>query len=360
MAKNIFWNHEEGRLRALWRQIIQFLLLSIFVVALVYILPYGLFFLLLGLNIVLHSLFHISGSALFRLFELPQAALISASAAILSVWMSTRVFNRERLSLFGFRFRKVWWTDFFVGCVLGVVLNASVFLVEWLFGWVSIKHLFFNGVAEIPFAVVLCVGFVNFLLIALFEETSARGYPLRNFAQGLSGTPLGPRKAMLLCWLLTSFVFGFGHYSNPHATLLELLSISTAGLLFGLGYLFTGDLGLSLGLHTAWDFTQGNIFGFSVAGQSLSGSASFFSLRQGGPELWTGGVIGPDGGLLSICAFLLGVIALVCYIRWRYGKVAFSTSLTHFQRREPKKTGTRIGLSIVPDEDDVSETHSPS
>ncbi len=338
MAKNIFWNHEEDRLRALWRQIIQLLLLSILVVALVYILPYGLFILLLVLNIVLHLLFHISGSALFRLFALPQASLVSASAVILSVWMSTRVFNREPLSLFGFCFSKAWWTDFFVGCVLGVVLNASVFLVEWRFGWISIKHLFLNNVAEFPFAVVLSIGFVNFLLVALFEETVARGYPLRNFAQGLSGTPLGPRKAILLCWLLTSFVFGFGHYSNPHATLLELLSISTAGLLMGLGYILTGNLGLSLGLHAAWDFAQGNIFGFSVAGQSLSGSASFFSLHQGGPELWTGGVIGPDGGLLSICAFLLGVIALICYVRWQYGKVVLHTSLAHFHRREARKT----------------------
>ncbi|MDQ2714996.1 MAG: CPBP family intramembrane metalloprotease [Chloroflexota bacterium] len=354
MVKNVFWNYEEGRLRALWRQVMQLLFYFLLIGVMIYIIPWGLAFLLIALHIVLHLLFHISLPPTSRLLELPRNSLIGASAVLLSVWITVRLFNREALALFGFRFSKAWWADFLFGCLLGFALNAGVFLVEWLVGWVSIKQLFSNGVTSFPFAVVLCMGFVNFLLVALFEETLARGYPLRNFAQACNIAALGPQKAILLCWLLTSFVFGFGHYANPHVTVLELLSISIAGLLMGLGYIFTGNLGLSIGLHMAWDFAQGNVFGFSVAGQSLSSSASVFSLRQAGPELWTGGRVGPDGGLLSICAFLFGMMALVCYVRWRYGNIALHTSLAHFHRREARKTQGRTVFGIVPDEDDVS------
>jgi len=360
MIKNILWNHEEGRLRALWRQVLQVFLFIFLFVALMYIVPYVIVWCLIIFLIVLHLLFHLSFSASSRLLELPRNSLISASAVLLSVWLSTRIFNRESSSLFGYRFSKAWWGDFLFGCVLGIALNVGIFLVEWLAGWISIKHLFLNGVAEFPFAVVLCAGFINFLLVALFEETLARGYPLRNFAQGFNVAPLGPQKAILLCWFLTSLVFGFGHYTNPHVTVLELLSISVSGLLMGLGYVFTGNLGLSIGLHVAWDFTQGNIFGFPVAGQSLSNSASVFSLYQGGPELLTGEVLGPDGGLLSIFAFLLGMLAIMFYVRWRYGKIALYIPLAQFERRETRKTRTRNNSSTVAYKGDMAVTSSSS
>lgn len=358
MFKNTLWNDKEGRLRALWRQVFQLLVFALLTVTLIYTIPYIIAACLIIFLIVLHPLFHLSFSASSRLLELPRNSLIGASATIISVWLSARIFNREALSLFGYQFNKAWWGDFLFGCTLGVVLNVGVFLVEWLAGWISIKHLFSNGIAEIPFVVVLCAGFVNFLLVALFEETLARGYPLHNFAQGFNVAPLGPQKAILLCWLLTSLVFGFGHYSNPHVTVLELLSISVSGLLMGLGYILTGNLGLSIGLHAAWDFTQGNIFGFSVAGQSLSNSASVFSLHQGGPELLTGGVLGPDGGLLSIFAFLLGMLAIVCYVRWRNGKIALYPPLAHFERRETRKMRTRNNASSISYKGDMAVTSS--
>ncbi len=328
MLANLLWNYTEGRLRALWRQVVQLLLLAILITPMTYVVYWFLLFFAIGL----HWLFHIPASTILGLLELPRNSLISASSVILSIWISVRFFNREKFSLSSFCFSKVWWTDFFFGCVLGVVLNAAVFLVEWFLGWISIKQLFFNDVAQFPFAVVLCIGLVNFLLVALFEELLARGYPLRNFAQGFNIAPLGPQRAILLCWLLTSLVFGFGHYANPHVTLLELISISVAGLMIGLGYILTGSLSFSIGLHTAWNFAQGNIFGFSVAGQSLSKSASLLALQQKGPDLWTGGIVGPNGGLVSICAFLFGILSILFYVRLRYGKVTLSTSLAQFQR----------------------------
>ncbi len=105
----------------------------------------------------------------------------------------------------------------------------------------------------------------------------------------------------------------------------------------GLGYIFTGNLGLSIGLHVAWDFTQGNIFGFPVAGQSLADSASVLAIRQGGPELWTGGGLGPDGGLLSCCAFVIGMLAIVLYVRWHSGKLALYIPLTDYQKQTRKR-----------------------
>ena len=54
------------------------------------------------------------------------------------------------------------------------------------------------------------------------------------------------------------------------------------GLLLGAAYKYSGTLWLPVGIHWAWNFTQGNIFGFEVSGSDA------------GVSLMKGIVSGPD------------------------------------------------------------------
>ena len=69
--------------------------------------------------------------------------------------------------------------------------------------------------------------------------------------------------------------------------MLSTLYLMLTGLFFGLGYVLTGRLGLSIGLHFTWNFFQGNVYGFPVSG-NIVGSASVLTIEQRGPALWTG------------------------------------------------------------------------
>jgi membrane protease YdiL (CAAX protease family) len=95
--------------------------------------------------------------------------------------------------------------------------------------------------------------------------------------------------------------------------------VTAAGLLLGLGYLFTGRLGISIGLHFSWNFFQGNVFGFPVSGRDFG--ASFVGISQGGPEVWTGGAFGPEAGLLGFLAYGLGGLLVLLWVRGMYGSV---------------------------------------
>jgi hypothetical protein len=88
----------------------------------------------------------------------------------------------------------------------------------------------------------------------------------------------------------------------------------------------TGRLAIPIGLHITWNFFQGNVFGFPVSGLEPVG-ATVLSIEQGGPLLFTGGVFGPEAGLIGIAAVLAGSLLTALWVRVRFGKAAMETSI---------------------------------
>jgi membrane protease YdiL (CAAX protease family) len=78
------------------------------------------------------------------------------------------------------------------------------------------------------------------------------------------------------------------------------------GLFLGLSYILTGDLAIPIGIHIAWNFFEGNVFGFPVSG--VDSHLSLIATGQTGPIAWTGGTFGPEGVLVGILAALLGML----------------------------------------------------
>jgi hypothetical protein len=172
-----------------------------------------------------------------------------------------------------------------------------------------------------PFWLAVLVPATLFVCVGFYEELVSRGYQLRNAAEGLNSSSLGPRGAVLLAWALSSAFFGYLHAANPNATILSTANVALAGLMLGCGYVLTGELAIPIGLHVTWNFFQGTVFGFPVSGLRIGG-ATFLSIEQGGPDLWTGGPFGPEGGLLAPAAMALGILLTVLWVRLRRGRVA--------------------------------------
>ncbi len=127
------------------------------------------------------------------------------------------------------------------------------------------------------------------LLPGITEEIIARGILFRVVEEGV-----GSWAALVFSALL----FGFGHAANPNATIWSSVAIAIeAGLLLGMAYAWTRSLWFCMGLHAAWNFTQGPLLGIPVSGFDVKG---LLISRTQGPELISGGEFGAEASILAV------------------------------------------------------------
>src|SRR5215217_2808909 len=94
---------------------------------------------------------------------------------------------------------------------------------------------------------------------------------------------------------------------------LSVFNIVIFGLLFGTGYVLTGELALPIGLHYGWDFVQGFVFGVVASGRQY-GSVLVLA-DDSSATLWTGRPYGAEGGLIGTAPFIAGFLATFAWAR---------------------------------------------
>jgi membrane protease YdiL (CAAX protease family) len=108
---------------------------------------------------------------------------------------------------------------------------------------------------------------------------------------------------------LTSALFGLGHIFNPNATALSAFAIALeAGVLLGAAYMLTRSLWMPMGLHAAWNFTQGEIFDVPVSGLDSHG---LVEAQLSGPQILSGGAFGLEASLIAMAIATTAGVALV-------------------------------------------------
>ena len=331
---NLFRNEREGRPRAFWRLLLQFVLYAVGT-ALLANLMFAAFALFGGASLGSGSVELLAASPAF----LTANAAASLVAGLVSVWLAARFLDHRPFSEFGLHPKEPgWWVDLGFGLFLGALLMTGIFLVELQLGWIQVTGTFETvGTVHAPFFPAILAPAVLFLCVGIYEELFSRGYQLQNMAEGLNFPSLGPRGAVVVAWVISSSLFGLLHLANPNATVISTVNIAFAGLLLGTGYVLTGRLAIPIGLHITWNFFQGNVFGFPVSGLKPLG-ATFISIEQGGPPLWTGGIFGPEAGLLEIVAAVTGGLLILLWVRVRSGNVVPQTSIAEPPSGETGRT----------------------
>ena len=144
--------------------------------------------------------------------------------------------------------------------------------------------------------------FFLFLVVAVGEELLFRGVLFRWIDE---------KFGFAVALVASSLLFGLVHISNDNATWWSAFAIAIeAGLLLAAAYKWSGTLWLPIGIHWAWNFSQGNIFGFAVSGQQ-AGASLFLSQTQGSDWI-TGGAFGPEASVIGV---LVGLALSAWFIR---------------------------------------------
>ena len=114
--------------------------------------------------------------------------------------------------------------------------------------------------------------------------------------------------------VITSALFGLAHIFNPNATWVSSLAIMVeAGMLLGGAYMLARNLWVPMGLHAAWNFTQGFIFDVPVSGRDMHG---LVQARLSGPALLSGGAFGLEASMIGVgLSIPLGAAMIVVAIK---------------------------------------------
>lgn len=197
------------------------------------------------------------------------------------------------LSHIGLPIRRGILRELAIGLLLGAgMVQLGVVLIRFH----GAVHFTMTGGA---LASPLAAAFTRLALAAMTEELAFRGYPFQKLVDSV-GAPLAVA--------LLSILFGLLHWYNPHATVTSTANTVLVGILFAVAYLRTRALWLPWGIHFAWNFTLGVVFGLPVSGLDLSTWAQGSAI---GPVWLTGGSYGIEGGISGTIAIFIGFVVVL-------------------------------------------------
>jgi membrane protease YdiL (CAAX protease family) len=303
----VFWNRSERRLRAPWRLLFAAVLFVLVAAATV-----------LALQILREAT--AIGGLLVGLAPATRPLVLNAlvgAVIVVSLLGIAWTIDRRRLSDYGLGIDREWWLDLAFGLGVGGAAMTAVVLAGIAGGWFVVETVSLSTDILPQLAGLAAV----FLIVGIYEELLVRGYLLTNLAEGIRwfdrvSAPIAAGVATLL----SSLVFGVLHAMNPNATLLSTVIISAAGVMLALGYLYTGELAIPIGVHITWNAFQGLVYGLPVSGARLP--VSLVETTSRNPAILSGGTFGPEAGLLGLGGVVLAAIGILVYCRSQYGTLA--------------------------------------
>lgn len=296
---NIFINPADDRLRAGWRLLFQFVLMFILIII-------G-HFLLSGIE-----------NRTWTIFS--QGIMVT-----LSIWISAKAFDRRELSEYGLKTGRRWWQDLAFGTIAGFLALTVIFITFYASGWLRVTGTGWERASAAGFILPFFMYFLLMAVVGFYEELLTRGYQIKNIAEGLHIGPISPAWALIIASVGTSLIFSLLHAANPNVSTAGLINIALVGLVFAFSYLYTNRLAIAIGIHFSWNFTMGAIYGLPVSG--IRFRESILQTRVSGPELWTGGQFGPEGGIVGFFALVFMLVLTLAYLKYRDGALRIQTGI---------------------------------
>ena len=191
-----------------------------------------------------------------------------------------------------------------IGWAVSVVNFLATIVCLFLCGCYRIVNVEFDVASQLSWLSL-------FLLVGVVEEVIFRGILFRliadkwNIAVGLT---------------TSSLLFGLAHLGNPGATLWAALAIALAsGWLFGMAYAYHQTIWVPIGMHWAWNYLEGGVFGCAVSGTPLD-YRPLITPKISGTDLLSGGAFGPEASIICVAIGIGITIAYtVLYIKKKKG-----------------------------------------
>ncbi|MFZ0062208.1 MAG: CPBP family intramembrane glutamic endopeptidase [Pyrinomonadaceae bacterium] len=248
--------------------------------------------------------------------------LMFLGGALVAGYICTRFIEGLPWRSLGLTCHSSWLRDLSLGSGIGVVSLALAAAIAFAGGGlrfsVSPKPL-----GSVAGTVVISAGL--FIVAALAEEALFRGYPLQTLTRA---------RLIWLGILLTSVPFAAIHLKNPNAGgVLAFINTALAGVWLAVAYLRTRSLWFPLGVHWAWNWALGALFGLPVSGITKIAPNPILLGSDFGPAWLTGARYGIEGGVACTIALVISTIFI-----WRTGLVSATDDLKQLTSQENPAT----------------------
>ena len=232
--------------------------------------------------------------------------LFSFAFISLLVFFRVKVIEKRSFSSIGFN-KNNWLKKYSLGFLIGLAMMSIIVLILFPFGYITVEKNPIQpvGVSAIASVLVILLGWI---IQGATEEIVTRGWLLN---------VLSTKYNIGVGLLISSTLFGLMHLTNPNVNYIAVINIILVGLFYGLYVIKTNDLWAVCGMHSAWNFAQGNIFGFKVSGLDVS-VGSLIDLNLVGSDFVTGGIFGPEAGITATFILLASIGILLFIDKKRY------------------------------------------
>lgn len=264
--------------------------------------------------------------------------LMFLSASLAAGYICARVLEDLPWRSLGLTFHSRWLRDLLVGSAIGIISLAIAAAIAFVAG--SLRF----ALSSMPLTSVgttILFSAVLFIVAALAEEALFRGYPLQTLARA---------RLIVLGVLLTSLPFAAIHLKNPNAGgVLAFVNTALAGVWLAVAYLRTRSLWFPLGVHWAWNWALGALFGLPVSGITRVAPNPLLVGTDLGPAWLTGAAYGIEGGVACTIALLISTVFI-----WKTGLVAATAELKQMTSLENPSAPVGIRLaSNIPAEQNL-------
>lgn len=306
--QTVFYN-PMGRLRSGWR----LLIFALLFVILLFVLTASIrvFYVLAVRAFPGRSPGRFVGDIIFR--------LILLVAALSAGFICTRWLEGLPWRALGLSFHVRWWRDLIVGSLIGISSLALATAIATAGGGLSFTVS--GRAALLQVGQTLILSAILFVFAALSEESLFRGYPLQTLTRAN------------LAWLavfITSVPFAAVHLRNPNVVAgFTFINTALAGVWLAVAYLRTRSLWFPLGVHWAWNWALGSLFGLPVSGMTNLAPHPLLRGADLGPAWLTGGSYGIEGGLAGTVTLLVSTIFI-----WRTRLVSATPEMKALTSRE--------------------------
>ena len=196
---------------------------------------------------------------------------------------------------------------YLIGMLIGSGMMASIFGILVISGQLKVTGF---GIPASSLPLLFSYIFM-WLFQGACEEIMFRGYMMPRIAS---------RYGLIPAIAVSSLLFCLFHGINPGFNVLAFINLVLISVLYALIAYYTDNIWIVCAAHTFWNFTQGNVFGLEVSGNTGNVSFVHTTVSESANSLMTGGTFGPEGGLPVTIITVIGIVLVILFLRKRKAK----------------------------------------